>query len=388
MSSSFDNVIVGGGPAGSMLALRLAAAGREVILLEKQRGPHHKVCGEFLSAEALGYLKRIGIDAQALGAKPIQYIRLHTGRKSIHAALPFPALSLSRRVLDEALLERAQSVGCDVRRGVFVEKLLPGSGGFSIRLRDNQVIRTNNVFLATGKHDLTDRPRNRGAQPDLVGFKMHCQLTPESTENIRQTMELFLFRDGYGGLALVENDRVNLCFVIHQRRMRELGAGWTALVAAIHSECPAIARILREPTPCWPKPLAISPIPYGYIAGNSNGIWRVGDQAAVIPSFTGDGISIALHSAELASEMFLCGETPDAYLACLQTHLKSGMSFATTLSRIMVTTTGRLLAPAVLSALPGALSWIAEHTRIPARVLRAADLTRSAPTAHMPVSAA
>jgi len=89
MSSSFDNVIVGGGPAGSMLALRLAAAGREVILLEKQRGPHHKVCGEFLSAEALGYLKRIGIDARALGAEPIQYIRLHTGRKSVHAALPF-----------------------------------------------------------------------------------------------------------------------------------------------------------------------------------------------------------------------------------------------------------------------------------------------------------
>ena len=387
MSSSFDNVIVGGGPAGSMLALRLAAAGREVILLEKERGPHHKVCGEFLSAEALGYLKRIGIDARALGAEPIQYIRLHTGRKSVHAALPFPALSLSRRVLDEALLEKAQSAGCDVRRGIFVEKLIPGSGGFSIRLRDNQVIRTNNVFLATGKHDLTDTPRNRGAQPDLVGFKMHWKLSPQSTENIRQAMELFLFRGGYGGLALIENDIANLCFAVHQRRMRELG-GWPELLSAIRKESPAINQILSDATPCWPKPLAISPIPYGYIARSSNGIWRIGDQAAVIPSFTGDGMSIALHSAELASEMFLAGKTPDTYLACLQTHLKSGMSFATTLSRIMVTTTGRLLAPAVLSALPGALSWIAEHTRIPARVLRAADLTRSAPTAHMPVSAA
>jgi len=387
MSSSFDNVIVGGGPAGSMLALRLAAAGREVILLEKQRGPHHKVCGEFLSAEALCYLKRIGIDAQALGAKPIQYIRLHTGRKSVHAALPFPALSLSRRVLDEALLERAQSVGCDVRRGVFVEKLLPGSGGFSIRLRDNQVIRTNNVFLATGKHDLTDTPRNRGAQPDLVGFKMHWKLSPQSTENIRQAMELFLFRGGYGGLALIENDIANLCFAVHQRRMRELG-GWPELLSAIRKESPAINQILSDATPCWPKPLAISPIPYGYIARSSNGIWRIGDQAAVIPSFTGDGMSIALHSAELASEMFLCGETPDEYLARLRTHLNSGIRFATTLSRVMITSTGRILTPIALSLVPEGIRWIAERTRIPARALQTKVVDSSAADDQRPVSAA
>lgn len=385
MRSSIDHVIIGGGPAGSMLALRLAAAGREVALLEKQAGPHDKVCGEFLSAEALAYLQNIGIDPQLLGAHPICRVQLHSGRKSVHTPLPFNALSLSRRILDEALLEKAISAGCDVHRGAFAEKVHGASGGFSIQLRGGATIKTNNVFLATGKHDLADLPRSRGTHSDLVGFKMYWRLTPQSIDALRHTMELFLFRDGYGGLALIENDIANLCFVVHQRRMRALG-GWPELLSAIRNEVLAIDRILQGANPCWPKPLAISPIPYGYIAQASNGIWRVGDQAAVIPSFTGDGMSIALHSAELAADMYLAGRTPDEYLARLHTHLHSGMRFATALSRAMVTTTGRVSAPIALSLARGAISWIAGKTRIPNRALKTTHVA-SAATGHLPASA-
>jgi flavin-dependent dehydrogenase len=192
-------------------------------------------------------------------------------------------------------------------------------------------------------------------------------------------------RNGFGGLALIENNTANLCFVVRQRRMRKLG-GWLELLSAVFNEVPSVARILNGATQCWPRPLAISPIPYGYIAKSSGGIWRLGDQAAVIPSFTGDGMSIALHTAELASEMFLSGKTPDEYLDCLQTQLHFGMHFATTLSRMMVTSTGRLLAPAFLSLVPGAIGWIANHTRIPARLLQTTGLARSTPGDHLPAS--
>ena len=387
MHGSIDHVIIGGGPAGSTLALKLAAAGREVVLLEKQRDPHHKVCGEFLSAEALGYLQRIGIDAETLGARPIQRVRLHSGRESVQSRLPFAALSLSRRMLDDTLLEKAKAAGCEVRRGAFVEKLHRSDNGFSIQLRGAQTIQANNVFLATGKHELPELPRTKAEHPDLVGFKMHWQLAPESTEAIRHTMELFLFRDGYGGLALIENDLANLCFVIHQRRMRAKGS-WPEFLSAIRSEVPPLDGILHDAFQCWPKPLAISPIPYGYIAKAADGIWRVGDQAAVIPSFTGDGMSIALHSSELASEMCLSGKSPDEYLARLHSHLHSGMRMATFLSRMMVTSTGRLLAPVALTLAPGAISWIAERTRIPARALQTANLGPCASGGHLPVSVA
>jgi flavin-dependent dehydrogenase len=385
MSAMVGHVVIGGGPAGSMLAVNLALAGREVILLEKQHKPHDKICGEFLSAEAIRYLQRIGIDLRALGAHAIHSIRLQSGRKSAQASLPFPALSLSRRILDETLLEKASSAGCEIRRGSFVQKISKNSGGFSIQLRDGQAIQANSVFLATGKHDLAELPREKGSHSDLVGFKMHWQLTAPPLKAISHMMELFLFRDGYGGLALIENNIANLCFVLRQRQVRTLG-GWHEILSAVRNEVPAIAQILNGATQCWPKPLAISPIPYGYVAKSSGGIWRLGDQAAVIPSFTGDGMSIALHTAELASRMFLSGKTPDEYLDCLQTQLHFGMHFATTLSRIMVTSTGRLLAPAFLSLVPGAIGWIANQTRIPARVLQATDLARSTPGDHLPAS--
>ncbi len=68
--NSVENLVIGGGLAGSMAAMRLAAANREVLLLEKEREPHHKVCGEFLSAEAIHYLRQAGIEPSISALKP------------------------------------------------------------------------------------------------------------------------------------------------------------------------------------------------------------------------------------------------------------------------------------------------------------------------------
>src|SRR6202451_2030648 len=115
-----DNLVIGGGPARAMVALRLAAAGRNVVLIEKESGSHHKVCGEFLSREAVDYLHQAGIDPLELGANAISNLRLSVGNHLISASLPFQAISLSRRVLDAALLARAEDKGCDILRGTAV----------------------------------------------------------------------------------------------------------------------------------------------------------------------------------------------------------------------------------------------------------------------------
>ncbi|HTQ82284.1 MAG TPA: FAD-dependent oxidoreductase, partial [Pseudolabrys sp.] len=63
-----ETVVVGGGPAGAATACGLAAAGREVLLIERTDGPHHNVCGEFLSIETQAQLRRLEIDPLTLGA--------------------------------------------------------------------------------------------------------------------------------------------------------------------------------------------------------------------------------------------------------------------------------------------------------------------------------
>ncbi len=75
------HLVIGGGLAGSMVAMRLAAAGREVTLLERERTAHHKVCGEFLSREAVQYLEQAGVDPLDLGAKAIRTVRLTARRR-------------------------------------------------------------------------------------------------------------------------------------------------------------------------------------------------------------------------------------------------------------------------------------------------------------------
>jgi len=55
-------VVIGGGLAGSAAAIVLGRAGSDVVLLERESQPQHKVCGEFLSREALKYLELLGLE--------------------------------------------------------------------------------------------------------------------------------------------------------------------------------------------------------------------------------------------------------------------------------------------------------------------------------------
>lgn len=370
MATAIEHLVVGGGPAGAMAALRLAELGRRVVLLEKERGPQHKVCGEFLSREAVAYLECAGIDVGALGAAQIDRVRMHTGQSTAEAQLPFRAMSLSRWAMDEALLERAQRTGCEVRRGAEVEKLTREVGGWRIDVRGAEALRARTVFLATGKHELRGWTRQGGRQTDLIGFKMHWQLRPAQVAAMRGVMELFLFRGGYGGMSLVEEDAATFCFVIRRDRLRALGGG-AAVLDAMRRANPCLEERLNGAEALFDRPLAIASIPYGYLmAEEDRGLWCLGDQAAVIPSFTGDGMSIALHSAMLAAEMHAAGKSIAEFNRVLRAQLKNGMRIATLLSRAMVTDTGRWMAPLLLRMIPDGMRWIAASTRIPEKVLR------------------
>jgi flavin-dependent dehydrogenase len=227
------------------------------------------------------------------------------------------------------------------------------------------------VFLATGKHDLRGWRRTSGVQCDLVGLKMHWRLNAAETQALRGFMDLFLFSGGYGGLALIDNDVANLCLVVRRTRLRKLG-GWPQLLGALIEEDAHIGRRLAGARALWERPLAISSIPYGYMSDRNSDAWCVGDQAAVIPSFTGDGMAIALHSGALAAEMCLDGRSAEQHQRELRSQLRKGMLLATTLSRAMVTTAGRELAPLALGLLPQAIGWIAKSTRIPREALLSA----------------
>ena len=369
-----DAVVVGGGLAGGAVATALAEAGRSVILLEREAGPHDKVCGEFLSREAVLYLEALGIDLHALGACRIHSVRLASGHEVATVKLPFPALSLSRRALDLALLNRAADAGAEVRWGARVQSLDSRQGEWQARLADGDVVNARAAFLATGKHDLRGHPRPAGLQSDLIGFKMHLRLLPEQAALLSGHVELTLFESGYAGLEAVEGGLANLCLLVKRARFAALGQQWGALLEAICGESPSLGRRLDGAQPCWERPLAISSIPYGYVRGTGDALWRLGDQAAVIPSFAGDGMSIALHSARLAAAFFLRGSPAAAYQRQMARDVGMPVRCATILSIASVHPMGKALIGWGVSRLPGIMSVVAGATRVPTAALRRTGL--------------
>jgi len=150
-------LILGGGVAGCAASIALARKGRRVTLIEREPTPRHKVCGEFLSGEALEDLHLLGIDVASLGAVPIDKVRLAAARRAAEAPLPFPAASLTRKSLDTALIAEAIAAGARVEQGRSVQALgRTESGMWQATLDDGSTREAPTVFLATGKHDLRE----------------------------------------------------------------------------------------------------------------------------------------------------------------------------------------------------------------------------------------
>jgi flavin-dependent dehydrogenase len=362
-------VIAGGGPAGCALAIKLARAGRQVVLIEKTAQPHHKVCGEFLSHEALGYLYDLGIDLAALGAVPICSLRVIRGDEALASALPFPALSLSRWRLDEALLLGAGAAGALVIRGQAVEQISGAPGAWDIKLTSEEHILTDTVFLASGKHDVRGWGRPPGPQSDLIAFKIHWRLTQCNTQALQNHVELVLFPGGYCGLELVEDGIANLCLLVRKTGFAGSGSRWPSLIEAVIGSSSLFSQRLCGAMPLWPSPISVSAIPYGYIQEQPDGLWRVGDQFAVIPSFCGDGISLALHGAALAAACYLAGEDQEAFRQKMARQIRWRVRMATAISRMLVSPPGQKLIVSASSLWPRALACVAAATRIPRRAI-------------------
>ena len=358
-------LILGGGVAGCAVSITLARKGRSVTLIEREPTPRHKVCGEFLSGEALEDLHALGIDVAPLGAVPIDYVRLAAARRASEAPLPFRAASLTRKSLDTALIAEAVAAGVRVERGGGVQSLSRTTNNlWQATLEDGTTYEAPTTFLATGKHDMRGHGRPKDSDR-WVAFKMYYRLSPTQTANLQGASELTLYSGGYGGIQPVEGGIANFCSVVKQRYFAQAGLRWEGLIAKMQQDCPHLAMRLDGAEPLLDKAIAITHIPYGYMRRSTeDGLYCIGDQAAVIPSFTGDGISIALHTARRAAAAYLAVEPAPVFQMKLRSAMLPQMRLAKLAASGLNNSLARAILPFGLRVWPGAMRVTARLTRV------------------------
>lgn len=288
-------IIVGAGPAGSAVAIRLARGSVQPCLVDHQEVPGDALCGGFLSWTTIAQLAELGLSTDLLGGHRITQIALFAGGREERLSLPAPAMGLSRHHLDALLRAAAQSAGAQLRIGR-ATLLSPTD----LTLDDGEVRAWDSLFLATGKHDLrgAGRPHDNG-DPEL-GLRLKLAAHPRLNDLIGDRIELHMSGGGYVGILLQEDGSANICMAVRKSRLTAAGGKPVALLHQLADQSPALAARLAD-IPADPRIDAIGHVPYGWRAQDSwAGLYRVGDQAAVIPSLAGEGIGIALASAERA----------------------------------------------------------------------------------------
>jgi flavin-dependent dehydrogenase len=350
-------LIVGGGPAGSAAAIRLAKGGVRPLLIERSEGPRDVVCGGFLGWDALAALRRLGIDPQALGAQPISRLRLISRHRQVETALPHPAAGLSRRTLDEALLSTVQAAGVEVLRG----RTVRAAEGSMLRLDDGEEMQGEALLLATGKHELRGLERDADIASASVGLRTSLS-GPNLKRSLAGVIELHLFDGGYGGLLVQDDGSVNLCLSVSRSRLKAAG-GVEQLVGELRWELPSLRERLEQGEAGeWS---AVAGVPYGWRAkATAPGVYRVGDQAAVIASLAGDGIAIALESGMAAAEALLSGASAPTYQSAFARQSAVPVRLAEALRKSAERPLPRAMLMGLVRAVPGAARLAARLTRV------------------------
>jgi len=312
-SDNFDVIIAGAGPAGSSAAIHLGRRGLRVLLVEQKKFPRPKLCGEFISPECRQHFEKLGVADAMSGAGPstISETVFYSARGH-HVSIPSrwfggpAAFGLSRAVMDDVLLRRAQECGVSVIEGASIsEPLITQSTVAGVKLKFNGSDREYRAPLtidATGRaRILTRKLTQRRSKPKLIAFKVHLR----NTRVAPNVCEIYFYPDGYGGLSTIEGDVSNLCFIISAEQVKLHHSDPETVMRETVMKNERAAYTLQKATPesewlsaSWESFGRQRPSP-------AKGLLAIGDSAAFIDPFTGSGMLMAFESGELASDVII-----------------------------------------------------------------------------------
>lgn len=287
-TADYDLIVAGAGPAGSACAITAARGGARVLLLEKDRFPRQKVCGEFVSPESLELLAGLLSGRELSSQTAVDSARFFVDGKVLALPVAPPAHSITRYELDATLFQAAREAGAAALEGTAIlsvqrgERFAVATAGKSFVTK--VLINTTGRWSKLTQFDVTEKAK-------WLGLKAHfSEASPPSS------VDLYFFPGGYCGVTPVDSHTVNACAMVRADVARSFDE--------VFAKGPELWRRSRDWQPLFAT-VTTSPLYYREPETESEGMLLAGDSAGFIDPFAGDGISLALQSGVLAAQTAL-----------------------------------------------------------------------------------
>jgi len=284
-----DVAIVGAGPAGSSCSAFCALAGLRTVVLEREKFPREKVCGDCLNPSCWPVLGRLGIAERVRQLShgildSVEFIAI--GGRKIIVDLPSgeeSEIAVKRSLFDMLLMSRARELGTQVYEETTVTALT-SSSGWIIQTARGPTFAARTLVGADGRNSTVARLCNWLPRParERVALQAHIAL-PAGFGN---RVVLQFLPEGYSGQAPVNRNELNLCLVSNPSKLPAL-RHW------------AEKQFGLQPNHQWHT---ITPLTRAALAPAREKLFLVGDAARVVEPFTGEGIYYAIRSGELAAQ--------------------------------------------------------------------------------------
>ena len=293
----YQVIIIGGGLAGLLNAFLLKKAGISCLIIEKKSYPSHKVCGEYVSNEVRGFLQSVGLYPERFRPPQINRLQISSERGATRELpLPMGGFGISRYQLEHFWYQKLVAAGVDFELNTSVSKISFGNETHQIATSNGSIFQAPIVIGAYGKRGQLDRQFNRKFMEERSPYfavKYHIAY-PWDPELIG----LHLFENGYCGISMIEEQKVNLCYLGHRKNLKT-HQNIDRFEKHVLSENPSLKKILSQSERLFNKPLVINEISFERKRSVVDHVLMSGDSAGLITPLCGNGMAMAIHSALL-----------------------------------------------------------------------------------------
>lgn len=295
----YDIIIIGGGLAGLISSIRLSRWGYNILLLEKSIFPRHKVCGEYISNEVLGFMKEEELLPETTLPQISRLLISSPNGNTLSANLRMGGFGISRFTLDNFLYKEALKNGVNIQTQTTVESVHFDNNLFTVKTQTNQSFSAPIVIGAYGKRSLLDRKLDRQffqQKSPFIGVKYHIK-----TDFPNNLIALHNFSKGYCGISQIENNTYNLCYLSHRENLKNSGS-IKNMEENILYENPHLKELFTSSDFLFDKPKVINEVSFSPKSCVENHILMAGDAAGMITPLCGNGMAMAIHGSKILTE--------------------------------------------------------------------------------------